>query len=127
LPAKLVGHKVLPHRKLDVDGIVTGYKRGLKKFTVKYYKSSESNRCSKKVDTTREELVEILVYLNSNDESDYDEVSVDSIDLVDMEEYMSYLSEILSIYKDDIDAYLGAVEREHDISSNSESDSSSDG
>jgi hypothetical protein len=68
-----------------------------------------------------------VLYCNSNAESGDDEVSVDSIASTDMEEYTSSLSENLSIHKDDIDAYLEAVESNYDIFSNSESHSSSDG
>jgi hypothetical protein len=69
----------------------------------------------------------MLLYCNINDESNTHEVSVDAIAPTGIDEYTSSLSEILSIPKEDIDANLGAVESDDDISSNSESDLSTDG
>jgi hypothetical protein len=41
-----------------------------------YYKLAGSKHCSKKEDTTREEIIEMLVYGTINAESDDGEVSV---------------------------------------------------
>jgi hypothetical protein len=68
----------------------------------------------------------MLACCNINDENNNDDVSVDIIALTEIGEYMSYSSEIFSIPKEYIDAYHEYLEREYDISSNSESDLSSD-
>jgi hypothetical protein len=107
---------------------VAGYKKkGLKKITVKYCKSTETKCCSNKVEVTIEALMVMFVYCTSNADIDTDEVSVDSIAPMEMEECIRSLSEILNILKEESIVFLGAVESEDDISFNSQCDSSIDG
>jgi hypothetical protein len=92
-------HSLVSHgsQQNEKQSIVIGYKKGLKTYTAKYHALTESKRCSNKVDVAREELLEMLVYCNSNAESSNDEVSVDSIAPMKTKEYTISLSEILSI------------------------------